>query len=81
MRTVSRPFVLSMYEALGFDTGKRESFAMSGGAPVFIFVVAMALLLVMWSLRFSDCQIPGRYERCGYLFSFRRYFIAFFLEF
>lgn len=47
MRTVSRPFVLSMYEALGFDTGKRESFAMSGGAPVFIFVVAMALLLVM----------------------------------
>ena len=46
MRTVSRPFVLSMYEALGFDTGKRESFAMSGGAPVFIFVVAMALLLV-----------------------------------
>ena len=47
MRTVSRPFVLSIYEALGFDTGKRESFAMSGGAPVFIFVVAMALLLVM----------------------------------
>lgn len=43
---------------------------MRGGAPVFIFVVAMALLLVMWSLRFSDCQIPGRYERCGYLFLF-----------
>lgn len=49
---------------------------MRGGAPVFIFVVAMALLLVMWSLPFSDCQIPGRYERCGYLFSFRRYFMC-----
>lgn len=27
---------------------------MRGGAPVFIFVVAMALLLVMWSLPFDS---------------------------
>lgn len=47
---------------------------MRGGAPVFIFVVAMALLLVMRSLPFSDCQIPGRYERCGYLFFFSSLF-------